>query len=109
MTLINYQEACINNGKSYKPFTYQDLRELLGYKLHDDIDKKMETSLNQLQGLGLIIIRRDVMLNKFGVAIPVFVLEQANFYTNFDIKDFETAEEEVIEEPERQLIKENLK
>jgi hypothetical protein len=47
------------------------------------------------------------MLNKFGVTIPVFVLKQANFYTSFDIKDFEPAAEEVIEEEEKVLILEN--
>jgi hypothetical protein len=46
MTLINYQEACITNGKQYKPFTYEDLRDILDYKKHNDIDKRMETSLN---------------------------------------------------------------
>lgn len=109
MTLVNYQESCILNGYTYKAFTYKDLRDILGYRLTTEIDKKFEGILNQLKGLGLIEIEKGSRINKYGVEIPVFVLTQANFYVNFEMMDFEPANENAIEEKQIEEVKEENK
>lgn len=109
MTLINFQEECILNGHTYKKFTYWDLRGLLGYQKHDDIDKRMEDSLRVLQSLGLIEVEKEQFINEYGAKIPCFILNQANFYINFNIKDYSTGEYQAIPTEIYEKIKEDNK
>lgn len=106
MTLVNYQESCILNGYSYKAFTYKDLRDILGYAVDNRIDKKFEDILIHLKALGLIEIEKGSRTNRYGIEIPVFVLTQANFYINFEMMDFEPANENAIEEEQIEEVKE---
>lgn len=106
--LINYQEACIDNHKSCKKFTYQDLRDLLGYSKQSTIDRKLEACLCLLEGLNLIKIETSSYINSAGSTIPCFILNQANFYVEYDFKGFETGVEKLIDEPiMKQVIQKN--
>lgn len=96
ITLVNYQETCINNNQSYKKFTYTDLRDMLGYKLKNDTNRKIESSLNLLSSLNLIDIKTGTYINKYGVTIPCFCLNQTNFYITYDLKDYETGVERIV-------------
>lgn len=98
ITLVNFQEECIFNNYSYKKFTYNDLRTMLGYKLKYDTNRKIESCLNLLSSLKLIEIEKGEFINTYGVTIPCFCLNQANFYISYDIKDFETGEENIVKE-----------
>lgn len=104
MILLNYQEICILTSKTKKAFTYMDLRDILGYTTHNDINKKLENILNNLESWGLISIKTDKILNKYGVSIPVFILEEARFYIDYKIKNYEPASEAVIEEKIKKQI-----
>lgn len=80
---------------------------LLGYSKQDKINNKILESLNRLKSLGLIDISKGNFTNTYGVVVPVFVLNQANFYVNFELMDFETPEEQTIsKEQMERLIKE---
>ena len=105
MTLVNYQEDCIVNGYSYKKFTYLDLRDMLGYAQENSINKKLEGALNELSGLNLINIEKGEFTNEYGLKIPVFVLNQVNFYIDFDIMNFETANENVVSKEQIDRVK----
>lgn len=96
MTLVNYQEDCITNGYTYKRFTYQDLRDMLGYAQENAINKKLEGALNELIGFNLISLEKGDFVNEYGLKIPVFILNQVNFYIDFEIMNFETANENVV-------------
>lgn len=109
MSLVNYQEECILNNISFKKFTYLDLRALLGYSKQNNINRKMEHSLLALQSLGLIDIKTGNFINTNGLTIPCFVLQQANFYINYDIKDFKPGEEHAMEEDIISKIREKNK
>ena len=104
LILLNYQEICILTGKNKKAFTYTDLRDILGYSSHHDTNKKLEAALLQLESLNLISIKTDKMLNKYGVSIPVFILEEVRFYIDYDIKDYEPSVESVIEDKIKEQI-----
>lgn len=67
MTLVNYQEECITNGLNYKTFTYQDLREILGYAQKDSTNKKLEDILTHLRSLGLIDLESGKKLINMGL------------------------------------------
>lgn len=104
LILLNYQEISILNNKKTKAFTYTDLRDILGYKLHNDINKKLEEILNRLESWNLISIKTDRILNKYGVSIPVFILEEVRFYIDYNIKNYAPASESVIEEDIKEQI-----
>ena len=106
ITLVNYQEISIYNNQSARKFTYQDLRDLLGYEPHTLTNKKMEVSLHLLESLKLIEIDKGNFTNKYGVVIPCFSLRQANFYISYEIKDFETGDIEIISEEAKEKIRE---
>lgn len=106
MLLINYQEDCNYNGFSYKKFTYQDLRDILHYN-KADINQKFENSLRQLKSLGLLNYDKSEFINTFGVKIPCFIAYSVNFYINFDLMDFNPAEENAISEEQRKRLEDN--
>lgn len=105
ITLINYQEDCIVKGYNSKKFTYQDLRDILGYKEAWSSNRVLEGALTTLSGFGLIDLETGEFVNSYGFKIPVFILKQANFYFDFKIMDFEPAPENVIEEEQIKDIK----
>lgn len=106
MTLVNFQEDCMVNGYKYKRFTYQDLRDMLGYVSDAKTNKKLEGALNELIGFGLIDLKQGEAINDYGLKIPVFVLNQVNFYVNFEIMDYQTAEENVVEPEQIKRVRE---
>lgn len=105
MTLVNFQESCIYNGQTYKRFTYQDLRDMLGYVSESTLNKKLEGALNELSGLNLIEIEKGIFTNTYGLKIPVFVLNQVNFYIDFNIKNYKTGEENVVSEEQIEEVR----
>ena len=105
ITLVNYQEDCIIEGQKYKTFTCKDLRDIIGYTKDNKTDKKIAEMLNHLSSLGLIEIEKGRRINQYGVEIDVYVLNQANFYINFDLMDFETSNENSIEPEQIEKIK----
>lgn len=108
MTLVNYQEDCIVNGKTQRGFTYEDLRSILGYKKGTNTNRHIEASLHLLEGIGLIEYEEGIIKNRKGLNIPAFILKQANFYIEYKKKGFEPAEETVIPEEERaEIIEKN--
>lgn len=109
IVLLNYQEHSILNGKAEKPFTYEDLRELLGYKKENATNKRLEASLIMLEGLGLIVIGKDRGYNIRGATIPVFMLKQVNKYTHSKYADFSPAEQKVIPKKDSEEIKTKIK
>ena len=106
MTLVNYQEDCIVNGLNYKRFTYLDLRDMLGYTQENSTNKKLEGALNELSSLNLINIEKGEYTNEYGLKIPVFILNQVNFYIDFEIMNFETANENVVSKEQIIRVKE---
>lgn len=106
ITLVNYQEDCIMNNLPYKKFTYQDLREILGYTSHSVTNRKFEDILNHMKALKLIEIEKGDFVNSFGTKIPVFILNQVNFYICHDMQDFDTADENVIKPDQIKRIRE---
>lgn len=111
MTLINYQEECICNDFLYKRFTIVDLGDILDFDGTDTRWKqKVKYALNILNSLGLIDIEKGNYTNSFGTICNVFVLNQVNFYINFNIMEFETADESVIpEEIKKKIIEDSKK
>lgn len=109
ITLINFQEECIIENRQYKKFTYKDLRDMIGYKLKSAIDRKIESSLNLLISMGLIEIEKGEFINTYGQKIPCFLLNQANFYINYDIKGFATGEENIVDKDLIERIKQRNK
>lgn len=93
------------NNYSYKKFTYQDLRDMLGYKLKADTDTRLELALNKLISLGLIDIEKGTFTNTYGVDIPVFVLNEVGFYIKYDIKNYKTGLENVVEQEQIERVK----
>lgn len=80
-----------------KKFTYTDLRDMLNYDKQDKTNKKFEHILNYLSSLGLIEIEKSSFINNYGSVIPCFYLKQVNFYIDYDIMDFETGIEKIVE------------
>lgn len=109
MTLVNLQENCIVNGWHYKSFTYKDLCEMVGYVKEGKTSKRMEDCLRNLQSLGLIEIKQDIFINSYGVKIPCFILNQANFYINYDIKDYQTGDYSILPEEVKQAVRDAQK
>lgn len=105
MTLVNFQEDCVVNNYNYKRFTYQDLRDMLGYVSDAKTNKKLEGALNELIGFGLIDLKQGEAINDYGLKIPVFVLNQVNFYVDFAIMDYQTAEENVVSKEQIERVK----
>lgn len=106
ITLVNMQEAAFKKGKTFKKFTYVDLRDLLGYAKKNETNRKLEASLNFLRSLGLVEYEEGTFKNSYGATIPVFALTAVNFYINYKLKDFEPAEENVLTEIEIEEIRE---
>lgn len=108
MTLVNYQELCNTNGEQIKFFTYKDLRDILGYALEATTDRKLEDCLRILQSLGLIVIECTNYINKYGNKVDCFLLSEVDFWIHYDIKDFDTTNENAInEENKEELINKN--
>ena len=108
MTLVNYQEFCYANGDAVKFFTYKDLRDILGYALESTTDRKLEDCLHTLESLGLITIECSNFINKYGNSVDCFLLSEVDFWITYKIKDFNTTNENVIDENMReQLIQKN--
>lgn len=98
IVLSNYQESCIKENQKYWKFTYQDIRDIFEYASNDRINKKIGASLFLLREMGLIELETGNFVNKFGVSIPCFVLNQVNFYLKYDFKDYQTGEYSIIDE-----------
>lgn len=109
VALANIQEMCIWEGWEYRRFTYSDIRDILDYSLHNDIDKKIASSLNVLKAFGLIDIEKDMIINSRGVKIQCFCLNQVNFYIDYDFKDYKNENEELISIDARDQIKNKIK
>lgn len=110
IVLTNYQEVAILNKKEKKYFTLQDIRDILDYEKHFDIDEKIRDSLCVLKGYGLIDCEKTVFNNNYGTKIDAFILNQANFYVNESIKICKISDIELIEPKEKEeIISENKK
>lgn len=104
ITLVNFQENCIISKQKYQRFTYQDLRDILGYGKQYATNRKLEACLFLLKGLNLIDIGTDIFINGYGVTIPCFILHQANFYIEYDFKNYDTGVEQLISKPTKEQI-----
>lgn len=100
IALTNYQEIAILNKKEKKYFAPQDIRKMLGYEQHIDINKKISRSLKILKAYGLIDYDNCFYNNKYGKRIKAYVLFQANFYVNEVTEDSEVDEKAEIVEDE---------
>ena len=60
--------------------------------------------MNRLESWNLISIKTDRILNKYGVSIPVFILEEVRFYIDYNIKNYVPASESVIEKDIKEQI-----
>ena len=101
IALTNYQEIAILNKKEKKYFAPQDIRKMLGYEQHIDINKKISRSLKILKAYGLIDYDTCFYNNIYGKRIKAYVLFQANFYVNEDSgidEKAEIVEDEIIDE-----------
>lgn len=109
MTLVNYQEDCIVNGLPYKRFTYQDLQNILGYAQESAFNRKAEAAINKLEGLGLVSYSLGKFTDTNGHLIPVYILNEVNFYTSYKNKGFRPAEQAVIPSEQQERIKKENK
>lgn len=106
--LLNYQEMCIANGKDAKYFTYKDLRDVLGYKKDNDIDRRIEDALVHLEALGLISFNKDEKRNSYGGKIPVFILTNVKFYIKTKITGYETDETNALSKTEIEYLQDKI-
>lgn len=82
IVLTNYQKATTLYKKEKKYFTLQDIRDILGYEKHFDIDKKIRDSLYTLKEYGLIDYNTCFYNNNDSERIKGYILSQVNFYVN---------------------------
>lgn len=107
--LVNLQEVCVYENINYKKFTYQDIRDILGYQGNSKTNQKIAASLQILKAFGLIDIEVGSYTNSKGAKIQCFVLNQANFYVSYDFKCLEIDDEAVIDQKIEKQIVENMK
>lgn len=107
--LVNLQEVCIYEGINYKKFTYQDIRDMLNYQINSKTDQKIAASLQILKAFGLIDVEIGTYTNTRGAKIQCFVLNQANFYIDYNFKHFEIDDEPVMDEDMKQAVIDSAK
>lgn len=87
-----YRDTCVFQHRQYKVLTFEQIRDTLGYKRHNDIDSNIRKALIFLRGVGLIEYREGIIPNRKGGAIPSFKISEVYYYIDYRIDDFSSEE-----------------
>lgn len=101
--LCKYRDNCINNNLKYKCMTYEDFRDILGLVSHANTNKTIFNALCFLGQLNLIKFTMGSYINKKNAKIPLFKIEEVNYYISPLI---EFGQSDILSEEERNELKE---
>lgn len=102
-----YRDDCFYYGRNYKAITYEQLRDVLGYKLHANIDNEIRRALLFLRGVGLISYTTGYYPNSKGAKIPCFKINEVGYYINGDVGETNLMNE-IIDKEELQSLQNRL-
>lgn len=107
LLLCLYRDKCVKYEQSYKLMTYENIRDILNLKKDSSTDASIFRALSFLSNLGLIQFSIGYTCNSKLAKIPVFKIEEVNYYIQKPVIEFDT--KELMTETDIQEIKERIK
>lgn len=103
----SYRDECEYYGKTYKAITFEQLRDILGYKLDSKTDADLRRGLAFLKGINLIDYHMGYYNNSKGAKIPCFKILEVDYYIGKQLNETDWADE-IISEQEREILKDRI-
>ena len=103
----SYRDDCNYYGKKYKTFTFEQLRDVLNYKLENRTDAELRRALVFLSGVGLISYQTSYFNNSKGAKIPCFKIEEVNYYIGSKLNEV-ILEDDLISQEELNRLGERI-
>lgn len=94
----SYRDDCSYYGYPYKAITFEQLRDVLHYKLHADADAEIRRALVFLSGVGLISYQTSYYNNTKGAKIPCFKINEVNYYIDSKLSEVTLVDELISQE-----------